>query len=423
MTKKILITLVLLLFLITGCNSKNTFNGGYAIVYLEGVPYLLNAKGETKDLSQYDEIDSQFGSLMIVKQYKNNKILCGYIDNNGNEVIKPSYEMAYPFSEGLAVVVEKGQYQIINTNNKVVYTLPEGYIAYDQFVEGYLRVEHEGQYTFLSKDFVLGTSFFENLENFSCGLALTSYKDANGNTNYQFINPNYEIVITSEQLKQYDFIDSFHDNYARVGRYINSTYYYSFINNKAELLVDEEDNSLFLKANNFHNGQAVIYTETPYRKIYGVAGDVISQRYCFRYLTTEGKYPAYLLDGGKYGFYKEYEIENSNINEIWATFEPYVPGYIAVREFYSGNPKYTYYKVTDEGVEVLNLSTNDESISKLDRVHYNKTIELLSFKINTFYDPTNPQLLMVVKIYTNLYGIVNQNGEYITKVIYDNIVI
>lgn len=418
MTRKILITFVLLLCLLTGCHSETTFTGGYAIVYLEGVPYLLNAKGETLDISQYDEIDNTFGSLILVKKYQNNKVLCGYIDNNGNEVIKPSYDMAYPFSDGLAVVVKNNKYQIINTENEVVYTLPKDYIVYDQFVEGYLRVEYQGKYTFLDKNFNMGTKFFDNLENFSCGLALASSTNELGITNYQFINTNYEVVLDSDKLKDYDFVDSFKDGFARVGRYIEETYYYSFINQKGEFLVDEENNSLFIKANNFHNGQAVVFTETPYR----YAG--ASARYCFRYITTEGIYPPYLEDGGKYGFYKNYESKTASINDLWATFEPFVPGYIAVRDLsFSGNPLYKFYKITNDGVETLTLFTNDTTISKNELLNYPKPIELLSMKYNTFYDPANPQLLMVVKIYTNLYGIVNQNGEYITKVVYDNVII
>ena len=418
MTRKILITFVLLLCLLTGCHSETTFTGGYAIVYLEGVPYLLNAKGETLDISQYDEIDNTFGSLILVKKYQNNKVLCGYIDNNGNEVIKPSYDMAYPFSDGLAVVVQNNKYQIINTENEVVYTLPKDYIVYDQFVEGHLRVEYQGKYTFLDKNFNMGTKFFDNLENFSCGLALASSTNELGITNYQFINTNYEVVLDSDKLKDYDFVDSFKDGFARVGRYIEETYYYSFINQKGEFLVDEENNSLFIKANNFHNGQAVVFTETPYR----YAG--ASARYCFRYITTEGVYPPYLEDGGKYGFYKNYESKTASINDLWATFEPFVPGYIAVRDLsFSGNPLYKFYKITNDGVETLTLFTNDTTISKNELLNYPKPIELLSMKYNTFYDPANPQLLMVVKIYTNLYGIVNQNGEYITKVVYDNVII
>ena len=418
MTRKILITFVLLLCLLTGCHSETTFSGGYAIVYLEGVPYLLNAKGETLDISQYDEIDNTFGSLILVKKYQNNKVLCGFIDNNGNEVIKPSYDMAYPFSDGLAVVVKNNKYKIINTENEVVYTLPKDYIVYDQFVEGYLRVEYQGKYTFLDKNFNMGTKFFDNLENFSCGLALASSTNELGITNYQFINTNYEVVLDSDKLKDYDFVDSFKDGFARVGRYIEETYYYSFINQKGEFLVDEENNSLFIKANNFHNGQAVVFTETPYR----YAG--ASARYCFRYITTEGVYPPYLEDGGKYGFYKNYESKTASINDLWATFEPFVPGYIAVRDLsFSGNPLYKFYKITNDGVETLTLFTNDTTISKNELLNYPKPIELLSMKYNTFYDPANPQLLMVVKIYTNLYGIVNQNGEYITKVVYDNVII
>ena len=60
----------------------------------------------------------------------------GYINKCGDVIIKPQYDHAYPFSEGFAVVSNDNVFSIINTDNKVVYTLPEGYASYSSFKNG-----------------------------------------------------------------------------------------------------------------------------------------------------------------------------------------------------------------------------------------------------------------------------------------------
>ena len=53
MSRKLLV-LFLLIFLICGCKSENSFKDGFAIVYQNNTPYLLNRNKELFDLSEYE---------------------------------------------------------------------------------------------------------------------------------------------------------------------------------------------------------------------------------------------------------------------------------------------------------------------------------------------------------------------------------
>lgn len=50
----------------------------------------------------------------------NNKGKVGFVDAKGNEVVKCKYESAFPFSEGVAVVVKSGKYGVINDKGKEI---------------------------------------------------------------------------------------------------------------------------------------------------------------------------------------------------------------------------------------------------------------------------------------------------------------
>ena len=140
MKKKYLIIITLLILLLVSCQTKTKFSGGFAIVYQDNTPYLLNSEGKTLSLAKYDGIGEVFGKYIVVKKYSGQKLKYGYIDHNGKEVIKPTYDMAYPFSEDLAVVVKGGTYYLINPKGKTVYQFKDGIKSYDSFVEGLRNV-------------------------------------------------------------------------------------------------------------------------------------------------------------------------------------------------------------------------------------------------------------------------------------------
>lgn len=68
----------------------------------------------------------------------------GYMTQNGKFALPPIYEVAYPFSEGLAEVKMNGQSGIIDKTGRLVYLLPEGeYMT--EFHDGVMWMVHFGE--------------------------------------------------------------------------------------------------------------------------------------------------------------------------------------------------------------------------------------------------------------------------------------
>ena len=415
MTKRILITLVFLLLILTGCNSNKAFKNGYAIVYQDGVPYLLNNKNETFDLSKYEEVGERFDDYIIVKKFKNQKLVCGYINRDGKEVIKPKYEQAYPFSEGYAVVVEKGVYKLINTSNKVVYTFPDGVRSYDYIIDGHLRVEKDGLYSFLRiSDFYLHNTYYEGLENFSSGYALYHYYDSNKVKRFNFLDKNFNNLFTEDKIKEYDSVESFYDGYAKVGRFVGSEYYYSYINSKGELLKDSNDNHLFKIARNFSNGAALIYTGAPSHFKYSSLDptQVISSFHFYQYLLTNGTYLNYFV---------EIEALEDSINPK-LYFHDFVGNLTAKHYYNSGAGYLTFFKKSGNSLVEIVLKTTNIQVNQNELTYYPTPYELVAMRNTPFYGE-NETVLMVVRIQTNYCGIIDSDGNYLTSAIYDRVVL
>ena len=62
-----------------------------------------------------------------IKVNKKGKV--GFVDTNGNEVIKCIYESAYPFKNGVAIVCKSGKYGIIDHTGKVILPLKYNQIS------------------------------------------------------------------------------------------------------------------------------------------------------------------------------------------------------------------------------------------------------------------------------------------------------
>ena len=81
----------------------------------EGQYYLCDDNFE-KISNVYEDMDIDYGGLIAVKE--NGK--WGFIDADGEVVIKPTYENAKSFSNGLAAVCVDGFWGFINSDNKIV---------------------------------------------------------------------------------------------------------------------------------------------------------------------------------------------------------------------------------------------------------------------------------------------------------------
>ena len=90
-----------------------------------------------------DPDETQTGlNLYLATQRIGEATKYGYIDNTGNFVIKPAYDYAYDFSDGLAVVMSGEKYMVIDPsgavifeNNSVIRPFHNGFAAFSQIKE------------------------------------------------------------------------------------------------------------------------------------------------------------------------------------------------------------------------------------------------------------------------------------------------
>ena len=73
----------------------------------------------------------------------------GYIDKTGNMVIKPQFDSAFEFSEGLAEVKIQGKYGFIDSKGKTV--IAPAFDGAGSFSEGLAWVKVQGKYGFIDK--------------------------------------------------------------------------------------------------------------------------------------------------------------------------------------------------------------------------------------------------------------------------------
>lgn len=407
MSKKITIILIFLLLFITGCNSDEKFSDGYAIVYKENTPYLLNKANQLYDLSKYDQIGDIFGEYIVVMKYKGEVLKYGYIDNNGNEVIKPQYDIAYPFSEGLAVVVKEGKYMIINPDNKVQYEFTDGYQAYSSFKEGYLKIEKNGKFTYLSKDFKICDKEFDGIEDFNEGYALVTTIENNVKS-FNFIDTDFNLLFTN-QLDGYEFVDSFYSGYARIGKTIDETFYYSYINKDGILLKDENNDTQFLFALNFSGDTAIVFSGKPYKDFESFA------LYSYMFMDLKGNYYDYT------SFYEEFDASSQAAFQRNLNLKDYKDGALILHKIDTGAGSWRIYNVENNDLVRQNL-TFDYELTSTEQQYYKSPYNMEYFKTTNFYDD-EPITFVIVRIYNDCYGIVDTKGNYITPAIYDRIVL
>lgn len=416
--KKILVFLIFILLLIpltVSCNNSK-FAKAYAIVFIDKDPYLLNSQNETYSLSKYYGVGDIFGDLTVVYRYKGDKAYYGYIDRSGNEVIKLKYEMAYPFSEGYAVVVDKGIHKIINTRNKVVYTFPNDIKSYSYFKEGFLRVETNDGFSFLNKNFELCSESFYYVDDYNESRALV-LNIVEGVKKYNFLDTNFNKIFTNE-LSGFDYVESYSSGYAKVGYYISDNYYYSYIDYEGDFLIDENGNQKFVQARTFHDGKAVVFTGVPYYSFYTSTGEFVADYYSYQYLNNDGTYPAYN--------YRNYRTDNIDNIDLWGHFGDFIGNVTTIKTFSSGAGKWSFFQdeiIDDEHqLSQLTLFSNDSSLTLLEKEYYKIPYDIPKQGKSIYYDENKETILFVVKVSTGYVGLVTSTGEYLTKALYDNII-
>ena len=131
----------------------------------------------------------------------------GYMDHKGRVVIQPQFDDAQDFSEGLALVVSKGQKQFIDETGRVVI-IPKDFEPINGFTDGLARGDITNRsytkgYIDKSGKLVIDTQAMGACE-FSEGLACVS------TSKWGFIDPSGRYVIKP----QFDEVSYFHDGFA-----------------------------------------------------------------------------------------------------------------------------------------------------------------------------------------------------------------
>jgi hypothetical protein len=160
---------------------------------------------------------SEPGDLYLV--VKNGRF--GYIDRNGRLAIQPQYEWAFPFSEGLALIVTKGKKErsaYINKAGTLVIKPFEG--SPSNFSSGVARVLLGGSYVYIDKKGRWATTrSYQSAEDCTEGLCAVKMETPGPNM-WGYINPSGAVVVKA----QYDWAHPFREGIARVAIMIGEPY-------------------------------------------------------------------------------------------------------------------------------------------------------------------------------------------------------
>lgn len=214
MKGKLITILILTMFILSSC----TYYESERQVDIEAL------FSDEKILENRRNFDFEKDDLYLI--YREGK--WGYIDKNGNVIIKPQFPEAWRFSEGLAVI--EPQF----TDAKI-------------FSEGLAAVSLDGLYGFIDKEGnVVVDIIYEEVRDFNEGLAGVKL-----NGKWGYVNKSGEVVI---DLK-YDLCRDFNNGIARVMKiYGFLSYGWGYINSTGK----EITNLIYETAYPFENGIAPV---------------------------------------------------------------------------------------------------------------------------------------------------------------------
>lgn len=179
----------------------------------------------------------------------------GYIDLQGNIVIKPELSSFRDFSEGLVAVQSKETYAYVDSNGKQVLDLSEihnklpGFITFGDFHEGMAEIRGRATYGFINKmGEVIVEPKFSGWGIFSEDVAVVKENLGDGNMKWGVIDKSGAYVI----VPQYAFLKNFAEGMAAVQMEDNGKW--GFIDKKGNILIETQYSS----AGSFHNGLAPV---------------------------------------------------------------------------------------------------------------------------------------------------------------------
>jgi hypothetical protein len=211
---KILIFLPVLFLMSCGGNSPQDLNATDPVQTIQADSTIQVIPSEPVALHEPD-------SLFLISDFKNDKLVFGYTDREGNIMIKPQFDYAGDFYKGVAPVIKGNKHGLCDTTGTMIYIFkdyehllypnePAGIYEFAGIAEGMFLVtdETEKYGCVNTKNELIIPIIYEEIRYFSEGLA-PFLKDEK----YGYFNTKGEIVIQPS----YQHAQDFHEGIAAVG--------------------------------------------------------------------------------------------------------------------------------------------------------------------------------------------------------------
>lgn len=263
----------------------------YVVLFSLFLAIVFLANIHTGDVSA-NAVDSD--KLYVIKQGSK----YGYIDENGNVIIKPVYLQAKQFAEGVAPVkIEEGIWGIIDTKGKVI-TRWKNVDEINEFSEGLAVVRQRAKYGYIDKKQLVIPLKFDGAEGFSEGLAVVAIREGSTfmeklhNAKYGYIDKDGNVVIDC----QFRSAGKFKEGVAPVSS-ASTGFRWGYIDKTGQYVIEAK----YFTAREFSEGLAPVTIALGESGFIDHNGNfVISPQYTWTFSFSEGF--ARVKVGEKYGF-------------------------------------------------------------------------------------------------------------------------
>lgn len=171
------------------------------VIEVNGKYGYINRKGEEVIKPQYDYAGEFSEGLAPVcnKIDDNDNQECGYVDIKGKLQIPLKYASAEPFSDGFGLIQMNTKYGFVNKSGKLV--IKPGYIEAQSFSEGLAAVKIGNKWGFIDKDGNIRIKpKFDVVRSFSEGLAWFGKLEQSHITSHGYMNKKGERVIKFKEF-------------------------------------------------------------------------------------------------------------------------------------------------------------------------------------------------------------------------------
>lgn len=235
----------------------------------------INSKNEVV-IDSLQEWSGRFNESLAVyklaeKYFRSNeKQKYSYMTLNGKRAIKRNFNLAQPFIDGVALVIENDNYEYIDKHGNTIID-GSNFEAARSFSDGLAAVKIKGKWGFINKSGVLVIeNKFEFAENFNDNLC--KVMDSQGM--WGFINTSGEFINNNRYLKATNFQEGIA---AILSKNENGFDFWKFIDRTGKVIINQE----FLSVSQFSEGKAVVETLEGFRFIDTEGNFIIENSYIF----------------------------------------------------------------------------------------------------------------------------------------------